>query len=349
MQNDSRVVFWSFDYSQISSAYRYRPALDTIEWLLDGTIQGTVTCTNVGGNNLEMSNAIVRITGVGNPNFSAAARTDYRGHYVAYGIPPGIYDVEVSVNGCWAPDPIYRVGVIGGRDTILNFNVYPDDYSTATIWGYVNENNAPLAGAQVTIAAVAGNQNASTVSDVNGRFEFNNLASGEYTLSAIHPVTQVKITVRPNPTVSKGENQRVDIIMSSGPQKNTIRGRVFNASTLAPYLGATVTLLQGTTIKSTQTTDMTGQYNRRHNIKGLNRAVCPQTYMDTLFKHCFKRIGQLCLFTAYPVFYHMQIIVQENRLDMGYHIQFPEFIQQGFIGYLAVHYAVAVVLSWIIL
>ena len=83
-----RSVFWSCGYHDLSLAYRNRPANDTMEWLLDGAVSGTVVQAN---SNLPISGALVLAASafpLTNPkNIICATVTNPDGTYEWMGCP----------------------------------------------------------------------------------------------------------------------------------------------------------------------------------------------------------------------------------------------------------------------
>jgi uncharacterized membrane protein len=168
----SRRVLWTFGYEHLSSVYRDRPVVDTLDWMKDYTASGRVTALNPNG---PLPNALVTITGGGT---SWAIRTNQRGEYTLKGLRRGTsYTVTVDALGYFGPN---TANITVGRSPLditgINFALYRD-VSNGTIWGYVRQNGLPVANAKVNLRdkggpVVNGNQ---LTTDINGRYSFINV------------------------------------------------------------------------------------------------------------------------------------------------------------------------------
>lgn len=255
----SRCVLWTFGYEHISILDRAQPALDTLEWLMDGSIAGTV----VQINSLQpVANALIVVADSLGTNL-AAARSDARGNYIVQGIRPGSgYTVTVSATGYYGTTQ-KTVGVLGGsvvNNANTQFFLYRD-VNTCTVYGYVTEKNAPVIGAIVTATPLGGGDILTTTTDSTGRFTITNLPSGTYTMVAKHPNTNVQ-SASVSVTVSNGETRRVtpDLQFDAGSvTPGAFSGLVTGNG--AALIGATVRVSSGGQTLQTVTTDVNGAFS----------------------------------------------------------------------------------------
>lgn len=105
-------------------------------------------------------------------------------------LPPGPYRVEALASG-WIGEAGEEIIVSGGETEELEFKLDPG----FVISGWVgDEKGIPLAGAEISYRAVGGvsipwlySAGRKVVSDGGGRFDFNSLREGIYSLTATHP------------------------------------------------------------------------------------------------------------------------------------------------------------------
>jgi carboxypeptidase family protein/PDZ domain-containing protein len=105
-------------------------------------------------------------------------------------LPPGPYRVEVIAPG-WIGEVGEEIIVKGGKTEELEFKLNPG----FVISGWVeDEKGIPLAGAEISYRSVGGvsplwlySAGRKVISDGSGRFEFNSLREGVYSLTATHP------------------------------------------------------------------------------------------------------------------------------------------------------------------
>ncbi len=150
-------------------------------------------------------------------------RTDANGHYEVTALPPGIYEV-VEINN-YPPGANPLVDFIDGKDTVGRvgnqtvgtgqndrFNqvvLCADEHGVeynfgelrpATISGYVSlatpegdcldptdPNHTGIAGVEIQLFDIDGNLVASTTTDANGFYEFDDLAPGAYSIVEVQP------------------------------------------------------------------------------------------------------------------------------------------------------------------
>ncbi len=191
-----RSVFWSFGYYDLSLGYRNRPTWDTLEWLRDGIVRGTVVQNNP---NLPIQHALVvaaqsALISATNPTgFAGANYTDQNGNYVLYGLRPGSAIITVIANGYESLNNVMVTPVVGGAGETRNF--YLTQSNMAYLTGFVTLHGVPVSGAPVSADPAAGNLPPSTtVSQADGSYSLT-LPAGTYNLSASSPVTGQSITI----------------------------------------------------------------------------------------------------------------------------------------------------------
>lgn len=166
-------------------------------------------------------------TGVTNDAFADTppifVRTDANGHYSIDLLPPGIYNIVEINDYPEGEDPL--VDFIDGQDSLGNvrgetvgqkandrftqIELCPDDHGVeynfgelrpASISGYVSIDQAgqsklppddpnfrPIEGVTIQLFDVDGNLVEETQTDANGRYEFENLAPGTYSVAELQP------------------------------------------------------------------------------------------------------------------------------------------------------------------
>lgn len=209
--DNGRTVLWSFGLGQLSARYRNRPLASTIEWLLDGSITGTVAQNN---DLKPIVNALVIVSQ--GQRLYGAYHTDGRGKYELKGLRPGWYHLHVVANGYFGTMD-KDVPVDGGRITDdqrtsdVNFFLYRNP-NTSTLWGYVTLHGLPVGNAKATVVAtpIGGTGSFTTTTDDAGRYELTNLPTGPYLLTATHVDTKVSVTLRID-NINPGERLRQDI------------------------------------------------------------------------------------------------------------------------------------------
>lgn len=267
--NGGRTVFWSFGYEDISSYVRAQAAGDTLDWLMDGAIKGTV----VQENSLKpVEDALVVISQVTPGATSAtdivrvvaAARTDASGTYRVYGLRPGAhYRAKVTATGYFGTLEKSDIPVVGSKVTSsvdTSFFIYRD-INTSTIWGYVNRGTAPVANAMVTAVPVGGGSTPKPViTNALGRYELTNLDSGQYAVTAVDSLGGPAATATPDPVVSAGEVKRVDLQFSSNVVvANQLSGTVVGSDGIR-IVGAGVALTLNGAFFSSTTSDLNGSF-----------------------------------------------------------------------------------------
>ena len=146
---EGRSVFWTFGYYDLSIAYRNRPTWDTLEWLRDGTVSGSVMQTN---GNTPIAHALV--TATDSSGNITANYTDNGGGFVLHGLRPGNALITVIANG-YSTNLSQPAAIIGGGITPIAFYL-TQDAAMATLWGYVTLRGIDSVGATVTATEVNG-------------------------------------------------------------------------------------------------------------------------------------------------------------------------------------------------
>lgn len=264
-----RTTLWSFGYEHLSSRYRDWPALDTIEWLLDGTLTGTVAQVN---SLKPIADALI-IANDGTR--TVATRSNAMGNYVIKGLHPG-WQASLTVKAAGYHGTMqhtytypYYLGpaVLGGKvtnNTLTRFLLYTD-VNTCAIWGFITRNGIPVHGVSVTATSLGSlTQPVTTISSDTGYYEFNNLPSDTYHIVATDPQNSDMQAATPDPQLSAGERKRVDIAFTKTPVtpvvSGKLTGKVSNVANGAAVPSATVKVSDATTNVST-TTDLNGNYS----------------------------------------------------------------------------------------
>lgn len=260
-----RTMLYTIGYEHISVAQRGLFMRDAFEWMMEGSLAGSVVQVNGQG---PIANALVvvkKTTGVPPAAVTtpvAATRTDATGSYLVRGIRPGDgYVIEVTANGYYGTTE-KNTTVRGGytmNNTTTSF-VLNRDTATCTLWGVVTKDAAPVAGASVSITPLGGGSVSSTTTDSTGSYQVANLASGLYQVTATHPTTGQTVTATPNPQLSAGEVKRVDLqFSSSGPQIGKLSGIVTGSGVRIP--GASISIVLGAQTVTSTSTDQNGSFS----------------------------------------------------------------------------------------
>jgi Tol biopolymer transport system component len=257
----ARSIFWTFGYEHITVAQRAVAALDAIEWLMDGSVAGTV----VQINSLQpVANALVVVADASG-TLLGAARTNGVGQYLVQGIRPGSeYTVTVTATGYYGTTK-KTIAVRGGYvNNTANTSADTDfflyrDINTCTINGLVTQDGVAVPGATVLIAPLGGGSAATATTDATGHYTATNLLSGSYAVSARHPQTNAASTTR-SLAISSGATFTADLQFTAGAAlPGTLSGVVTgNGSALA---GASVRVLKGGTVVQTKLTDASGTFS----------------------------------------------------------------------------------------
>ena len=211
-----------------------------------GQIDGYITDFNLG---TPLASAIVTV--FNQSAVVASGVSDTNGFYLIGGLPPGSYIVTVQ-----APD--YQASsqaavVQSGMTTLSSFGLLSDPGS---IQGVVQSGSSPIVSAFVSVSVLQGNTViSSTLTDGNGDYLITGLQPGNYVIKAGAAGYQLGVQ-----GVSVVADQTVTANFSLSPDPGTISGTVTDAITLNPIAGASVQILQGTTLLSSGLTDSNGNF-----------------------------------------------------------------------------------------
>ncbi|MEM1305167.1 MAG: SdrD B-like domain-containing protein, partial [Planctomycetota bacterium] len=181
--------------------------------LLPGSIAGRVHASNDG--DCDFDDPDVLLSGVtiellnADGNVIETTQTNAAGEYLFDNLPPGTYSVrEIQPDGYFDGDE--RVGsaggVLTGTDTIAGIELGSDEdavrydfcehvgamlsgyvYHDASDDGLFDSNEDPIAGVELTLLDAAGAVVATTTTDDQGFYKFNNLDAGTYTVVEAQP------------------------------------------------------------------------------------------------------------------------------------------------------------------
>jgi hypothetical protein len=195
--------------------------------LARGTVAGTVRDADgdaVGG-------ATVVARSVSDPQIGGIATTDGEGFYVIPGITVG----GVTVRAVRGTSEGHNAGRIDRGGTTATVNVTMDG-GTARVEGVVSTpvptGQAPVRGAVLTYQ-VGGTLVGYTTTDDQGRYVFDRMPSGAFSISARYDLSSVSLT----DTVGANQTRHLDILLNV-PQTGTVQGvvRRANGSTVAQAL-----------------------------------------------------------------------------------------------------------------
>jgi Carboxypeptidase regulatory-like domain len=151
-----------------------------------GVIAGQVVD---GATGAPLANATVTVFDALN-NLVATVQTATDGSYVTSALPPGLYRIDVSLNGFTSTSLFDAALGGGGTNTVAIIPLAPASASLGDVGGVVKDasTNSPIAGALVELRAgvnaTTGTSIASTTSDSVGGYQFVRQAAGTYTVGA---------------------------------------------------------------------------------------------------------------------------------------------------------------------
>jgi protocatechuate 3,4-dioxygenase beta subunit len=228
-------------------------------------------------------------------NVVATTTSDVNGNYSFANVGPGMYTIqEVNQSGWYQTQPVnppgtYTVQAISSTNPSgLNFgnfqlvNISGEVYNDLNDNGHLDPGEPGLQGWTVLLLDPAGNTVATTTSDANGNYQFDNLFPGTFTIEEIvqQGWTQTQ-PVNPNYYTVTTQSGTNDTGLNFGNffNKETLSGQVYNdlngsGSFVAgdpPLAGWTITLYNSSGTQVAQTTSAAdGSYSFV--------AVTPQDY-----------------------------------------------------------------------
>lgn len=238
----SNTALFGFDHKLLATADAYR-------YNRDGSNMGKLSGTLVGENGLPIQNVAFTITVSGT---AYTATTDAYGQFLLP-LPLGSYTVDgVAVSGMNLVDKTSSFAVTADSNGSVTFTL-----QAASVSGMVlDENNAPISGAAVTLQSADGANVYTAATDAAGQYTFVNVPAGNYTISAVKigyespaPAT-VALT-----TGSALSNQGLTLTCVSG----TVQGKVLDANGSA-LSGVIVKAAAGGHTTITVQSDVNGAY-----------------------------------------------------------------------------------------
>ena len=225
--------------------------------LTANTLTGVVTNTVSG-----LPIAGVTVLVVDSANVTNTLTTDATGHYAVTTIAAGIATVTASQTG-YASATASPAIVTGANTQNLGL-------TANTLTGQVTDagTHQPIAGATVLVVDSANVTN-TLVTDANGAYGVNNIATGIATVTACK---SCYTTATASPTIVAGANTQ-----NLGLIANTLTGQVTDAGTHQPIVGATVLVVDGAGTTNTLTTDASGDYGVTNIAPGAATVTVSQT------------------------------------------------------------------------
>ena len=134
-------------------------------------------------------------------NTGATTTTDANGAYLFSNLPPGTYTVTPTPPAGFAPSPVGQgatgmgsrgaagtASITGGQDVTVDFGYYQLGSIGDFVWNDLNANGIQNSGEPgIPGVTVTLSNGATTTTDANGAYAFDNLAPGTYTVSASTP------------------------------------------------------------------------------------------------------------------------------------------------------------------
>lgn len=258
----------SFTISSLASGnYTVRVGLQNYQTLVVGTniISGQTTSANVSltsnpgfalgavtdvATGLGLPGALVEI--LQNSVVIATQQTDSNGNYTINNLAPGTYLLRASATN-------YQVGVssviiIASQNTVVNVTL---QNQPGTVTGAILSNltQAPLSNATVNIYSGA-LLVATVLTDTNGEYTVEGLASGNYQLNVQADGYQTAVSAF---VVNSGGTTQLNFSLSN--LTGSVTGVALDSQTSNPIAGATVSIYQGNSLITSVLTDTNGQYN----------------------------------------------------------------------------------------
>ncbi|HSX26867.1 MAG TPA: carboxypeptidase regulatory-like domain-containing protein [Chlamydiales bacterium] len=227
-----------------------------------GTVRDAVTLRPISGATINIFSGVTLITSL---------LTDPNGQYEVPEFAPGNYTVSATANGYQTQ--LQGATVAANTTTTVNFAL---DSDPGTIAGRVTDATTgdPIVGATIRIYTTE-ILVAAALTDSDGNYEIPNLAPDTYSVTAFKPNYQLGVVGAV--VVTAGQTTVVNLALASNP--GTISGTVRDSGA-TPIPGATVIVLQGTTLVNSTLTDVNGSYT----VPGL----APGTYTVLAFAQGYR-------------------------------------------------------------
>lgn len=284
--NRSRVAFFSFGMEGVNThyndtgipgflwarSYRNKILHNAFAWMTTGVVQGNVQAYDPDTRTYQpLERAFVTITGLAPASLAGVeagyAITDSSGFYRIAGLEPGAYLVSAERPGFVTQHEEFVV-VVGGVNII---NLVMLKTPPGQITGKVMDiNNQPVRAALVR----ATNQDDPTLtveilSDPDGTYLLPRVPVGDWSVT-VTTVSQGGYTLPPvqptpdgvfrNVQVTSGQTVALEDFVLA-PVPGTLKGRVSDVENNSALVNAQVTVLSGTNVIGTASTDASGEYS----------------------------------------------------------------------------------------
>ncbi|WAK00609.1 carboxypeptidase regulatory-like domain-containing protein [Methylobacter sp. YRD-M1] len=193
---------------------------------------------------LALADAQIRVL-----NSAYATQTDSQGAFALNNIPAGSFTVEVVKQG-YATVILAVSASAGGTVNLDTIALVPGGVagSASSITGLISDagTGSPLNGVLVTLS---GADNQSVYSEQDGRFVFASVQPGAITVTASHDGYS---NATGSATVGDGTRLEFNAVLvkASDPSLVTLQGKVKDALTLQPLMGASVSVNSGQTVQT---------------------------------------------------------------------------------------------------
>ncbi len=209
---------------------------------LVGHVSNAADSTAIPGATIDiLSGSIIIATGI----------TDSSGNYTILSLPPGNYVARATATNFQTATQ--GITILSNQTSTANFALQP---LPGTISGQVINavTSAPIPGAVVNVTQGVV-LIASAVTDANGHYSVNTIATGTYvaTASANHFTTSALGAI-----VQSNTTTTVNFALEQNPGQ--ISGHVLDAETSNPIAGASVNIFQGVQLIASTLTDALGNY-----------------------------------------------------------------------------------------
>ena len=209
----SNTALFGFDHKLLATADAYR-------YNRDGSNMGKLSGTLVGENGQPIQNVTFTIT-LNGTDYTAA--TDAYGQFLL-SLPLGSYTVDsAAVSGMTLIDNTSNFDITADSNGSVTLTLQAAGVSGAVL----DDNNAPVGGAAVTLQSADGANVYTAATDTAGQYAFVNVPAGNYTLSAAkigyESTAPATVTLTAGDTLSE---QNLTLTCISG----TVQGKVLDAN-----------------------------------------------------------------------------------------------------------------------